>query len=63
MTTRATMSQDIQELSQLYISKGKSAMTARLNEIVKERKLKTWEAVVLSSRIRDTLTNNGILIN
>ncbi len=51
-----------QELARIYVNEGHDACLLKLNEMIKKHKLVSWEASVLSSRVRDLLVNNGIIL-
>ena len=54
--------QDAQTLAEVYVRLGRDAFQLQLGRLVEERKMKTWERVVLVERTRNLLLSNGIII-
>jgi hypothetical protein len=53
---------DAQTLAETYVRLGRDAFQLALGRLVEERKLKTYERLILVERTRNLLVNNGIII-
>ena len=53
---------DAQTLAEVYIKLGRDAFQLAVGRLVEERKLKTYERLILVERTRNLLVNNGIII-
>jgi len=53
---------DAQTLAEVYVRLGREAFQLQLGLLVEEKKLKTYERVILVERIRNLLVSNGIII-
>ena len=53
---------DAQTLAETYVRLGRDAFQLAVGKLVEERKLKTYERLILVERTRNLLVNNGIII-
>jgi hypothetical protein len=58
----APVNKDAQLLAKIYIEKGKEACFKEIHNIGISKKLKDFEVVVLSEKVRTILINNGVIL-
>ena len=52
----------IQPLANTFITKGKDVMLEQFNALIKDKKLKTFEVIIITGNLRNLLINNGYSI-
>lgn len=53
---------DAQTLAEVYVRLGRDEFQLQLGKLTEEKKLKTYERVILVERTRNLLVSNGIII-
>ena len=53
---------DAQALAEVFLKEGKEAYLLEINKVIKKKKIKKWEAIILNDRVKEILQNNGIIL-
>jgi hypothetical protein len=59
----APVNKDVQFLVETFIKDGIEEMILQLNKIVKKKKLKTIEVIMLSDKLKNVLVNKCLFLN